>query len=56
MKPRLDGGLQVAGFEINPKTGRQHIAQGFLTIVQHKTKAKLTIPVQRSLMPRRRAT
>jgi hypothetical protein len=29
--------------------GRQNIAQGFLTIVQHKTKARLTIPVHPDL-------
>jgi integrase len=31
------------------RLGRQHTAQGFLTIVQHKTKVKLTIPVHPDL-------
>jgi integrase len=31
------------------RLGRQHVAQGCLTIVQHKTKAKLTIPVHPDL-------
>src|SRR5262249_22751998 len=31
------------------RMGRQQVAQGYLTIVQHKTKAKLTIPVHPDL-------
>jgi len=31
------------------RLGRQHVAQGCLTIVQHKTKTKLTIPVHPDL-------
>ena len=31
------------------RLGRQHLAQGCLTITQHKTKAKLTIPVHPDL-------
>ena len=31
------------------RLGRQHVAQGCLAIVQHKTKAKLTIPVHPDL-------